>query len=199
MKAEARFFAKVLLVFAGSCASAYAQLTWTDIPAVAVNVDIYKGVFSSPVDFVSVQQSLPWWSYPTSLIAMSATGQILGQCLENDGQGFGTSGCLTTVSLNGNGATYAMSFTAPSIALLLETSYSGGPPGAVSYSAPADPVGVPEPSTFALMAAGLVLFVGMVRTALSCTRTRECRRAEQPDSGPPAAGRPETDAVLETV
>jgi hypothetical protein len=154
------------------------DLTWTTLDD-SQPVFIYKGVFSSPVDSVSVLQSVPEWYYTTSLTAMTSTGQEIGQCIEQYGAAYpglpGGTGCLVTVSLNGNGATYQMSFTAPDIGMLVETNYDGGPIGAVSYTAmpaPSIAIGVDEPSPLALfgVAVGVPVLLGVIVLAIRVFR-----------------------------
>src|SRR5580700_3419679 len=142
--------------------SGFAQaqtLTWSYYSLTAPAYTFSIGQFSTPVSSVSVDVSSQ--GIAAFMDAFNASGQGVGSCLEYQGSIHMTGnyfGCVTAVAPN----VYQFSFTDATndIAQVVAGSYAPmGPVSDVTYAAPAPsagPVGVPEPSTFALMAAGLL-------------------------------------------
>lgn len=134
-------------------------LTWTSLPTSTPNIALSRGQFSTPVSFVSLEQSGTLWPYTAFLEAFNPSGQMVDFCLEYGGQGFVyqgstlvTSGCVATVSPT----TYGFSFSDPTadIAQVIAGAYMpAGPMADVSYGI--TQTTVPEPSGAALMWLGL--------------------------------------------
>jgi hypothetical protein len=135
-------------------------LTWTSLPTSTPNIALSRGVFRTPVNFVSLEQSGTRWPYTAFLDALNPSGQLVGFCLEYGGQGFGmsqgsdylASNCMTTVSPT----TYGFSFhdSTANISPVIEGAYMpAGPIADVTFGGGAQ--SVPEPSAAALMWLGL--------------------------------------------
>jgi hypothetical protein len=157
--------ALILLSLAGV---AQAQtLTWTSLPTSTPNITISRGVFSSPVSFVSLEQGEDVSPYTTYLEAFNTSGQLVDFCLEYAGQGYiyqgpnlVSSSCVNSPTPN----TYAFSFsdTSNDISQIIAGSYMpAGPVSDVTYGVISPVVshatfGVPEPASLGLLLFGLI-------------------------------------------